>query len=221
MNCNALENLWIDYFDHTLDETTRLQVDEHLRQCGKCTALVAEIRADLLLVSALPEMEPPARLIRKILADTFEAQAAPSWYESLFDFIRPQHLPKFAMGTLMTVASLTVLLYAAGIDFRNLKPADLTPTKLWEATNREVHLAYSRGVKYYNALRIVYEIQTRLESLNAAVGQEKTPPEQQPQQNPPSATPKSGAPRSISEDHDPTQLLAMNLEPNKKHGGLS
>lgn len=221
MNCNALENLWIDYFDHTLDDAVRREVEEHLRQCKKCTALVAEMRADLLLVDALPEVEPPTRLIHNILAGTSGIQDAPPWYESPFDFIRPQQLPKFAMGMLMAVASLAVLLYASGIDFRNIKPADLTPSKLWEATNREVHLAYSRGVKYYNALRIVYEIQTRLGNLNASVDPEKTAPAQQPQESVPNSAPKSGTPRSISEDHDPTQLLALNLEANKKHGGLS
>jgi hypothetical protein len=45
---------------------------------------------------------------------------------------------------------------------RQLTPADLDPVKVWTAAEDRVVRWYSRGVKYYDSLKVVYEIQTRL-----------------------------------------------------------
>lgn len=221
MNCHTIENLWIDYFDAVLDDASRKQLDGHLLSCAKCTALVAEMRANLVLAGAIPEIEPPPRLIRKILEATSGAPPAPAWYDFIFDFIRPQQLPKFAMGSVMALASLAVVLYALGFNFRQVTTADLNPARLWERTNREVHLAYSRGVKYYNALRIVYEIQSRFEGLSASTDdQNPATPSNPPRDASPHPGSKPGSQR-ISQELDELQLLVQNFKPAEKHGGLS
>ncbi|MGB7623722.1 MAG: zf-HC2 domain-containing protein [Terriglobia bacterium] len=222
MNCSNFEDLWIDYFDETLDSATRRQVEEHLSLCGSCSGLAAEMRSNRLLASALPEVEPPSRLIYKILAGTSGTPAAPAWYDFIFDFIRPQQLPKFAMGALMAVASVAVVLYAMGLDFRHITTADLKPSRVWDHTNREMHLAYSRGVKYYNALRIVYEIQSRVQSLNASTGDQDQPnPVEQPEKTAPAPPPKSGSQRTISEERDAREILVQNMHRSENPGGLS
>lgn len=222
MNCHHFEDLWIDYLDETLDEPTRRKVEEHLSRCENCTALAAEMRGNRFLASAIPEVEPPPRLIYKIIAETSGAPAAPAWYDFLFDFIRPQHLPKFAMGSLMAIASLAVVLFALGFDFRHVTTADLKPSRLWEHTNREVHLAYSRGVKYYNALRIVYEIQSRVQTLNASTSdQDQSNPAEPQEKTSPAPPAKSGSQRTISEGHDAGPILVQNLRHTENPGGLS
>ena len=222
MNCTHFEELWIDYFDEGLDSATRRQVEEHLSSCEKCTALAAEMHSNRLLAKALPELEPPPRLIYKIIAETSGAPAAPAWYDFIFDFIRPQQLPKLAMGSLMAIASLAVMLYATGLDFRHITTADLKPSRLWEHTNREMHLAYSRGAKYYNALRIVYEIQSRVQTLNASSGdQDQSNPVDQPENTTPAPPPKSGSQRTISEERDAGEILVQNMHGSESPGGLS
>ncbi|MBZ5553966.1 MAG: zf-HC2 domain-containing protein [Acidobacteriia bacterium] len=222
MNCNHFEDLWIDYLDETLDGATRRQVEEHLSHCEQCTALAAEMRGNRFLASAIPEAEPPLGLITRIIAETSGAPAVPAWYDFIFDFIRPQQLPKLAMGSLMAVASLAVVLYAVGLDFRHLTTADLKPSRLWEHTNREVHLAYSRGVKYYNALRIVYEIQSRVDSLNASTTDQDQPNPVEPQEKAaPTPPAKSGSQRTISEGHDTGPILVQNFHRSENPGGLS
>ncbi len=220
MNCELFENLWIDYFDESLDAASKQQVEEHLQQCGRCSALVAEMRANLVLANAIPEVEPPPRLIHKILKETSGEPAGPAWYDFIFDFIRPQQLPRLAMGSLMAVASLAVVLYATGFNFRDFTTADLKPSRLWEKTNREVHLAFSRGVKYYNALRIVYEIQSRIETFSGSSSdQDQTAPaDQQPSRTP---TPTKPGSQRISEDRSNTLYLVQNLGCPMKPGGLS
>jgi hypothetical protein len=64
---------------------------------------------------------------------------------------------------------------------RQLTPADLDPVKVWTAAEDRVVRWYSRGVKYYDSLRVVYEIQTRLkewaeEQPNAQPAKPATPP---------------------------------------------
>jgi hypothetical protein len=114
-----------------------------------------------------------------------------------------------------------VILYAMGLDFRHITTADLKPSRLWEHTNREMHLAYSRGVKYYNALRIVYEIQSRVESLNASTSdQEQTNPVE-PEKNAPAPPAKSGSQRTISEEHEAGVILVQNFHRSENPGGLS
>ena len=45
---------------------------------------------------------------------------------------------------------------------RQLKPSDLDPVKVWVAAEDRVVRVWEKGVKYYQNLRLVFEIQTRL-----------------------------------------------------------
>jgi hypothetical protein len=222
MNCGSFENLWIDYFDEALDPAAHRQAEEHLSLCPRCAALVAEMRANRLLAGAIPEVEPPPQLIRKIIAETSGAPPAPAWYDFIFDFVRPQQFPKLAMGSLMAVASIVVVLYALGVDFRSTTMADLSPQRLWERTNREVHLAYSRGVKYYNALRIVYEIQSRFESLNASTeDQNQRSPSDPQKDSTPTPSTKPSSQHSVSQELTGAEFVVQNWVRFEDQGGLS
>jgi hypothetical protein len=44
---------------------------------------------------------------------------------------------------------------------RQLTPADLDPVRVWTATEDRVARWWDRGVKYYQNLRLVFEIETR------------------------------------------------------------
>ena len=60
----------------------------------------------------------------------------------------------------------TLLFFATVIRGRQLRPADLNPLKIWGATEDQVSRVWERGVKYYENLRLVFEIQTRLKQWN-------------------------------------------------------
>ena len=64
------------------------------------------------------------------------------------------------MGMAMTVLSFALLGRYVGM--RQLRPADLDPVKVWAATEDRAHRVWERGVKYYESLRVVYEIESRL-----------------------------------------------------------
>jgi hypothetical protein len=67
------------------------------------------------------------------------------------------------MGMAMTILSFSMLGRFAGIEVRQLKPSDLDPTKVWAVVDDNVHRAWARAVKYYDSLRLVYEMQARLQ----------------------------------------------------------
>ena len=63
---------------------------------------------------------------------------------------------------LLAWASAVGSVLLAGTIVRQLTPADLDPVKVWTAAEDRVVRWYNRGVKYYDSLKVVYEIQTRL-----------------------------------------------------------
>jgi hypothetical protein len=60
-----------------------------------------------------------------------------------------------------------------GIEPRQLTLADLEPTKVWASLDWKAHRIWDRGMKYYDNLRLVYDIQTRLDEWTAAEDQER------------------------------------------------
>ena len=62
----------------------------------------------------------------------------------------------------MTILSFAMLGRFAGINMRQLKPSDLDPVKVYVAAEDKVQRTWARTVKYYENLRVVFEIQTQL-----------------------------------------------------------
>jgi hypothetical protein len=80
--------------------------------------------------------------------------------------------PRFAMGMAMTILSLSMLARFAGINVRQLSVADLDPVKVWHSVDERVYRGYKRVAKFYEGLRFVYEIRSRLAEL--AVEEDET-----------------------------------------------
>jgi hypothetical protein len=169
MNCADFEVLYCDYLDGTLDAAQRSAVEEHQRHCVSCAELAADAAGAVAFIERAGSVEPPAELLTRI---TFEIpagtqQPAKGWRSFLGGWLRPlSHpmlQPKFAMGMAMTILSFSMLGRLAGIDVRQLKPSDLEPAKIWAAADDKVHRTWARAVKYYENLRLVYEVQSRLQ----------------------------------------------------------
>ncbi len=85
-----------------------------------------------------------------------------AWRRFRAKWLEPVLQPRFAMGMAMTVLSFAMLGRFAGIEVRQLKPSDLNPVKVWMAVEDRAIRTWERALKYYDSLRVVYEIQTRL-----------------------------------------------------------
>ena len=60
----------------------------------------------------------------------------------------------------MTILSFSML--TRFVPVRQLKAADLRPSEVWASLDDRAHRAWARTVKYYENLKVVYQIQTLL-----------------------------------------------------------
>lgn len=179
MNCAELELLLCDYLDGTLEEDRRREVEEHLSSCALCGEMARDAAAATAYLRQVPPVEPPAELVTRIL---FELEAAGERAEPrrglgalVRRLVEPVLQPRLAMGMAMTILSLSMLARFAGIGVRQIEPADLSPARLWQAVDDKIHRSWARAVKFYESLRLVYEVRSRLRELTAPEEEEAPP----------------------------------------------
>lgn len=180
-NCSEFEAALSDYRDGTLRLERAAAARDHLTSCDACAALLASVSQAVAAVQALPTVEPPARLLARILAETRPHRAAhvpdlapPAFWRRFFGGVAS---PRFAVGVAMSVFAVALLLNVAQVNLRQLfSPqgiGQLSPSSLSSALERQVSRTWARGVSYYHDLRVVYEIEAALHQMrqNAAPAQ--------------------------------------------------
>jgi anti-sigma factor RsiW len=176
MNCTDLEILLADYVDGTLHGERKSAVEEHLAACTACAELARDSAEAVAFMEKAAVVEAPPELVNRLLFEVASgpsrAAAKPSLLRRLFE---PVFQPRLAMGMAMTMLSLAMLFRFAGVPERQLKPSDLDPVKVWHAAEDRVARIWQRGVKYYENLRVVYEIQTRLQEWTEEQPQPRQP----------------------------------------------
>jgi hypothetical protein len=111
------------------------------------------------------------------LEQTTGREARKGWRAKLPAWLVPVFTPRFAMGAVTALVAFLVLSQALGISWSEVRLADLHPRNLYRAADRRVNLMYARGVKFVNDLRVIQELQSRLQA--------PAPPESTAPQNPP------------------------------------
>src|SRR2546430_533946 len=163
MNCSEFEILLCDYIDGTLDSAERQALEAHQQECAGCAQFAREVTGAVAFMERVPEVEPPPELLTRISFAVPNGKtrrdAKQSWFSQ---WLQPILQPKFAMGMAMTILSFSMLGRLAGVEVRQLKPADLSPAKIWSAADDKLYRGWQRAVKYYDSLRLVYEVQSRL-----------------------------------------------------------
>jgi Putative zinc-finger len=177
MTCAELEILLCDYVDGTLRAEERTALENHLAGCPACRQLSEDIAGVTAFFERVPAPEPPAELLTRIMhhapvgpaavreraADGSRNDAQPSWLRRLFGGLFQGWLqPRYVMGMAMTILSFSMLARFAHIQPRQLRPSDLDPVKVWQGIDDHSHRVYDRAMKYYDNLRLVIEIQSRL-----------------------------------------------------------
>jgi len=161
MNCSDIEILLAEYVDGTLQSGAKSTVESHLAACAGCRELAEDAAGAVAFMARTASVDVPAELLTRIL---FEAPAVkPTLARRLFGrvlggWIEPVLQPRLAMG--MGVAALSFFMLKPGV--RQLTPSDLNPVRVWTAVENRANRVWERGVKSYENLRLVYEIQTRL-----------------------------------------------------------
>jgi anti-sigma factor RsiW len=185
MTCTELELLLCDYIDGTLPAAERRNAEVHLAECAACAELARDSAAVIAFVGRVADVEPPHALVTRILQQVPTSQPATVKARGAFGklvgrILDPILQPRLVMGMAMTILSFAMLGRFAGIEARQLRPADLSPVKIVEASEDKLHRAWNRAVKYYQSLRVVYEVQSVLRELTETEEEAGAPASQSP-----------------------------------------
>ncbi len=179
--CEQTEARLSDYLDGLFQPAEQSAFNLHVNTCERCAPLVAGVARALGGLYALEPVEPPPQLENAILTATL---GAPSWRNAR-RWLRSLQSPQFVYSMASVAATVIALLTASGFSFRKPKLADLHPATIYRNADRQAHLVYARSTKFVSDLRVVYEIQTRLnENQQNPATREQTIPQNSPDKQP-------------------------------------
>jgi hypothetical protein len=226
MQCNEFDALLSDAIDKMLTGPKAEAFLAHGKTCAVCGPLLAEAEIGKHWLEQLVEVEPPAMLVHNILAATVGLDTArmsalspvrSTWLERMMERARMMvspianvaRQPRFAMSFGMAFFSLSISLSLFGVKLSDVRHADLRPS----AIKHTYYETSGRVVKYYENIRFVYEIESRVREFKRAT----TPAEPAPQKKDPKNDNTSGQPdekqqRNYSQGE--TQVMLASLSDN-------
>jgi anti-sigma factor RsiW len=164
--CEHIEARLSDYLDGLLDPAERHEFDLHANSCENCAQMVASVSHLVGGLHSIEQIETPPRLVYAILNQTLGPREAKKGWQSSFGWLRGLASARFAYYAVSVAATLLILLTATGFSWRKPKLADLSPVSLYHRADSQVHIVYARSAKFVSDLRVVYEIQSRLNKDN-------------------------------------------------------
>lgn len=201
--CGQWETLLADALDGLLKPEDEATFTSHMASCQACAALFEESRRGREWLDFLDaEPEVPEGLIEKILAHTGPGQSTeaewmsggaavipntiiPAWQRpGLMGFVRRFAEPRLLMTAAMAFFSITLTLNMTGVKLSALHLSDLRPTAIRAYMERQFTVASVPIIRYYDHLRFVYEVESKMRELrsNATQGQENPSEQTQPSQ---------------------------------------
>jgi hypothetical protein len=215
LSCEAWEAMLTDALDGTLSARDAEAFDTHSKGCAAgCGELLEEAKRGTEWLRFLRETpEAPQGLLEKILVGTTGftdaqplaaggAAALPHqpWLGVPFGLLQ-RHMAesRILMTLAMAFFSLALTLNLTGVRLNQLKLSDLSPSALAASVSHQYYTTSAHLTRYYLNLRIVYELESRVNEMrrdnNApaprpAVQQQQQQPAQKPQ---PSSKPGGAA----------------------------
>jgi hypothetical protein len=213
--CGQWETLLADALDGLLRAEDEATFSSHMASCAACTGLFEEARRGrewLEFLSAEPEV--PVGLLDKILAQTgpgqtagfglvnddnllpvtpggiplgkHRAKAVPAWQRPGFmGYVRRFAEPRLMMTAAMAFFSIALTLNLTGVKISSLRMSDLKPSALRSLVQRRLTMASTPIIRYYDNLRLVYEVQSRVRELRRNADDNNQQKQKQPaNQNP-------------------------------------
>jgi hypothetical protein len=187
--CGQWETLLADALDGLLQPEVEDTFTAHMAGCKACTALFDEARRGREWLEFLsPEPEVPAGLLDKILAQTGPGQVAgfgltvsaagvlpipqpgkpaiPAWQQPGFmGQVRRFAEPRLLMTAAMAFFSIALTLNLTGVRLGDLRMASFRPAAVRALVERRIMTASVPIVRYYDHLRYVYEVESRMREL--------------------------------------------------------
>jgi hypothetical protein len=207
IRCDEWESLIADALDGTLNAADAAAFTRHQNECLLCAQMFKETQQGKAWMEYLTvEPEVPADLLHKILARTSGAQqpgvvapamslpARPTWRRVGLPAVRQIFEPRLMMTAAMAFFSIALTLNLTGIKVTQLRPADFQPSRLRATLTRQYYSTNEQVTKYYENLRLVYEMESRVRELRRSTEAEPAPaPRETPK---PPARDGTGSPSS-------------------------
>ncbi len=169
VTCTEFEILLADWLDAALAPDRNAEVEGHAAGCPACAELARDAAGAVALIERAMAVEPPSALVNRILFEATSGfsrvETRPSWFVR---WLGPILQPRFSMGIAMTALSLVMMGRYTGIEARQLKPSDLNPAMIFPAMEDRALRVWNRTVKEYENLRLVYDVQSRLQEWSGA-----------------------------------------------------
>jgi Putative zinc-finger len=185
--CGAWETLLADALDGQLRSEDEAQFMAHKAICPACTGLYEEAQKGREWLEFLsPEPDVPEGLLERILAQTGPGHAArqpmpamagaggvpgfaaPVWQQPGFMArMRYAVQPRLLMTAAMAFFSIALTLNLTGVRLTTLRMADLRPVAMKSYMERQLNMASVPIVRYYDHLRFVYEVESRVRQLRS------------------------------------------------------
>jgi hypothetical protein len=196
MQCSEFEALLAAALDGMLSEQASKAFHAHAGSCAACGPIFSEARQGMLWLQGLEELQPPANLLHNILAATSATESAkqparpeasqPGWVARLWKPVRGVFAgiaqPRFATSFSMAFFSLSLTLTLAGVKLKDITHIDWRPSSVGKAVVLEYTQVESKIVRYYNNMRLVYEIESRVNELKKNSGAEQKNQQPSPEQ---------------------------------------
>jgi hypothetical protein len=182
--CTQTEERLSEFLEEQLGADEAAAFSAHLSSCANCAQLVARVGTLVREMSELEPLEAPAGLQARIVEATLgrrpQTEGRPRW----FAWVPRLWQPRFAMGIVMVAVCAIVVVQAGGVTRGKLRRTDWNPVSMFRNINSQAHLTYARGMRFVNDLRVVYEIQSRLEPSPSAEENPPSRPKQESKPNP-------------------------------------
>lgn len=229
--CVECEALLADAIDGALHGSTLAAFEAHQQTCVACRSMVAEAMAGVHWLKGLDSVEPPRHLVHNILTQTIGALPSEhvivtprgdGWLDKLKGRLAPVFAPvatpRFAMSFGMAFFSITMLLSIAGFHISDLRRLDLSSkgiAKTYASTQ-------ARVIRYYDNIRLVYEIESRVRDLRRVATpekQEEPAPKAQPKSD--NRQPGNRSEQNYNQDASRPELAASPTRNNQVMNALT
>lgn len=185
LRCEEWERLLADALDGLLPARDAAAFAAHSAGCRACADLLAHAKQGREWLGYLhTEPEVPAGLVEKILEKTAGAGSIPAPLvagapqvagAAAIPWRRSFHEMRLLMTVAMAFFSIALTLNLAGVKLTNLRIADLRPATIGGALSRQFYGAQGTVVRFYDNLRFVYQLQSRMRELRRDADVTPTP----------------------------------------------
>jgi hypothetical protein len=232
MQCGDFDARLADVLDGMMSGAELEAFKAHAAACMDCGPLFTQAQAGMQALKSLVEVEPPMNLVHNIIARTSAIDpamqpkmAAPTmgwlgrtreWMSPVLNpVVRVISQPRLAMTAAMAFFSFSLVLNMAGVKMSDFRNIDLRPSAISTTASMQYHQTTAKVVKYYENIRFVYELESRMKELTK--DQPKSEPaddkkDQQQKQQQPQPDNTSQKPGSNNKDYsigDGEEVLAV------------